>query len=112
MNELDVPFEQVRVTGHISKQIGSKMLETIRREIPVFDQKPPVGEARKFNFFTLRVCKECRADWMSAIECWFKAVPKKTESCGSGIFVRLHGINVEISLEEWEQLQKEKKSGN
>ena len=52
------------------------------------------------SFFTLRVCKECRAEWMAAIESWFKTVTLK-ESPGSGIFVRRNGATVEISEEEW-----------
>lgn len=56
---------------------------------------------RNNRFHTLRVCKDCRSDWMKAIEYWFHNSSFKKESCGSGIFVREFGANVEISEEEW-----------
>lgn len=51
-------------------------------------------------FYTLRVCKDCRGDWMTAIKTWFNDKPVR-ESCGSGIFVRRNGVTVEITKEEW-----------
>ena len=108
MDEYDVPFEQVQITGHVCRQIGKEMLHFIGREVPVF-AAPDEDEARHdYKFFTLRVCKECRASWMSSIADWFKESPTKPESCGSGIYIRRDGINVEITEEEWHQLQKEK----
>jgi len=29
----------------------------------------------KDNYYTLRVCKECRADWMKSIKHWFDKKP-------------------------------------
>lgn len=52
------------------------------------------------KFFTLRVCKDCRGDWLAAIKKWFETEVSR-ESCGSGIFVRRNGRNVEITEEEW-----------
>lgn len=52
------------------------------------------------KFYKLLVCKDCRADWLSAIQEWFNTMVVR-ESCGSGIFVRKHGASVEISDEEW-----------
>ena len=54
-------------------------------------------------FYTLRVCKDCRAAWMQAIETWFDEVPDRKPP-GSGIFVRRHGTSVEVSEEEWYRL--------
>jgi hypothetical protein len=45
MNELHIPFEKVSVKED--------------------------GMDRGRSFYTLRVCKECRADWMAAIQWWF-----------------------------------------
>ncbi len=50
--------------------------------------------------FTLRVCKDCRAQWMESLVEWFKH-PKKYERCGSGIWVRRYGANIEITEEEF-----------
>lgn len=108
MDELNVPFEQVQITGHFCKQDGTEMLKFLQKEVPKFAEPDPSEQAHNYKFFTLRVCKECRADWMQAIQTWFLTKPEQPESCGSGIFVRRNGVNVEISLEEWEQLQKEK----
>ncbi len=57
---------------------------------------------RDDRFYTLRVCKDCRADWMTAIKNWFNEKPVR-ESCGSGIFVRRNGATVEITEEEWRE---------
>ena len=55
------------------------------------------------NFYTLRVCKDCRADWMTAIQTWFNDQPEKKESCGSGIFIRKNGATIEVTEEEFRQ---------
>lgn len=56
-------------------------------------------------FYTMRVCKDCRSDWMKAIQYWFHDVEPepKPKPCGSGIYVREFGANVEISEEEWQR---------
>lgn len=65
-----------------------------------FDEKE-IGDGKQ-HFYLLRVCKDCRAGWMSAIKTWFETRPVK-ESCGSGIFVRRNGAAVEISEEDWRE---------
>lgn len=55
-----------------------------------------------------RVCKDCRGDWMTIIKTWFESRPSR-ESCGSGIFVRENGANVEITREEWDRRNLERK---
>lgn len=69
------------------------------------------GEASRRDFFTLRVCKRCRAEWMNAIAVWFRTPPNgedhdadtPAESIGSGIFVRENGSIREITREEWDR---------
>lgn len=51
------------------------------------------------HFYTLRVCKDCRAEWMRAIQAWFEA-PIIRESQGTGVFVREHGASVELTEEQ------------
>lgn len=70
MNELDIPFEQ-------------KVLQT----------EGATPETK--TFYTLRVCKDCRAAWMEAIQAWFQKELKEeyptepsTEAC---IPVRING---------------------
>lgn len=77
MDEMGLPFKHQYLPAHIQDQ-GHK-------------------------FYTLRVCKDCRADWMHAIENWFHTKPSPEPSCGSGIFVRDLGATREISHEEWQK---------
>lgn len=53
--------------------------------------------------YSLRVCKDCRAAWMKAIENWFHNSSFKKDAGGSGIYIREFGANVEISEEEWKR---------
>lgn len=102
MQELEVPFDEVMVKGIFHKKVGEEEIS------PAFPQfKAPIWkksseEENKYPFFTLRVCKSCRADWMGAIKNWFNNVPC-TEDVGSGIFVRENGACIEISREEWDR---------
>lgn len=52
------------------------------------------------RFYTLRVCKVCRGEWMSAIKKWFTD-PKQEEARDSGIFIRENGATIQISESEW-----------
>jgi hypothetical protein len=57
------------------------------------------------QFFTLRVCKDCRADWMQAIVSWFNSSQNKGP--GTGIFIRRNGANVEVTEEEFRKFKEE-----
>lgn len=45
-----------------------------------------VNELESLNrkFYTLYVCKSCRADWMRAIKTWFKHAPEREEGVEAG----------------------------
>ena len=64
MDELDLPFKEVRTVG---------------------------CDAR--DFYTLKVCKSCRADWMIAIQTWFNNKPEPGPE--TGYFVRQFGATIE-----------------
>jgi DNA replicative helicase MCM subunit Mcm2 (Cdc46/Mcm family) len=66
------------------------------------------GELTPHQLYTLRVCKRCRADWLEAIKKWFHVAPQNEESCGSGIFIRKNGVNVEVTEEEFYRLKESK----
>ena len=69
-----------------------------------FDKKQIIENGNFTHYFyTLRVCKDCRSEWMAAISNWFKK-PIKRESCGSGIFIRRNGANIEVTEEELEEI--------
>ena len=69
--------------------------------LPLEERELECGED-KHRFYLLRVCKDCRGDWLGAIKKWFGERPVR-ESCGSGIFVRRNGATVEITEEEWNE---------
>lgn len=48
------------------------------------------------KFYTLRVCKDCRASWMQAIQSWFQNPEDNSDPVGSGLYVRKLGANVEV----------------
>lgn len=86
MDELVLPFEKVEMINPQAHNFHNKQ-----------------------DFYIMRVCKSCRADWMAAIKKWFhEIVPRKEQLCGSGIFIMRNGIPVEITLDEWNELQSQK----
>lgn len=80
MEELNVPFNEE--VYHVPKDSGQM-------------------EHNPKKFYTLRVCKDCRASWMGTIEQWFSLRPQKIP-LGTGIYIREHGATREITQEEWE----------
>jgi len=87
LTELGIPFERSRIHGYYCEQNGMSEMELFGRvrKIPQFTEPDLDQDARNFDFFNLRVCKECRAEWMEAIKQWFNAVPDKPASYGSDI---------------------------
>lgn len=110
LKELDIPFEETAIEGVWQTKIGERPMEGPlgrlpngkQRMIPMFEASPKVTQ-RQHRFYTLRICKDCRGQWMDAMEHWFRTVTHDDTSPGSGIFVREHGRNVEISREEWDR---------
>ena len=100
MQELKVPFKKMAIKGFLQKQVGRKKLPILKVKIPIWANVDGVEEGF-FPFYQLRVCKNCRSEWMSAIEDWFNRPLLKQESCGSGIFIREKGALREITREEW-----------
>lgn len=83
MEELGLPFEQSVVSGQLLAEDGTK--EAHERRL----------------FYTLRVCKVCRADWMLAIRKWFETQPDRRYGGKTGVHVRELGAVREITLDEW-----------
>ena len=108
MRELPVPFEQKAIRGPVVKAIGETPC-CLGDGHPIVDYESMGAAlyhgtpANLHRFYTLRVCKRCRADWMGDIAAWFRERPK-ADRCGSGIFVRRNGATVEISREEWDAM--------
>lgn len=112
MEEMGIPFEQVFVTG---KKFAFKGTKEIRAREGGFPPLTVPEYAKKASgkvdaaYYLLRVCKECRSDWMATIKNWFFTPPTVREGCGTGIFVRELGACREITLEEWERRRAERK---
>lgn len=106
MHELPVPFKQIAIHGE-NLQLKSSKKKLLFTGGPIVDtfefEKPSGKDLHTTTFYTLRVCKDCRADWMDAIKNWFqgKSWTHDQLPCNSGIFVRRNGATVEITEEEW-----------
>lgn len=59
------------------------------------------------SFFTLRVCKRCRSDWLTALAKWFHSSPSELRGCGSGIFVRALGSTIELTENQWREINRD-----
>jgi hypothetical protein len=64
------------------------------------------GELTPRVLYTLRVCKKCRSEWMSAIQHWFTNIEPEGESPGTGIYIREKGHVKEITIEEWDERKR------
>jgi hypothetical protein len=101
MDELGLPFDQVQIEGHLRHKVGEK--DSAFGPVPVYGEPSEKADARLF--FTLYVCKDCRADWMMAIKRWFEQRPAR-DDVGSGIFVRELGSVREVSVEEFQRRRR------
>jgi hypothetical protein len=72
MAELDVPFEQVAVKGVVTEKIGEEDLSVagLKFKKPIYQPRKD-AESYQHQFYTLRVCKACRHEWMEMIQEWF-----------------------------------------
>lgn len=72
MQEIGVPFGQIAVRGKAQEYLGEEMIsDTLRIRVPRYADPPKGAPEHQYQFYTLRVCKRCRADWMGAIKQWF-----------------------------------------
>ena len=106
MEELSVPFEPCAINGQYLKKTGSKYLPAWDQYVPIYENPDDKGEPYRHQFYTLRVCKDCRADWMGAIKQWFSERPD-AEDEEANIPVRIRGATKMITRPEWDAMQKE-----
>ena len=112
MEELDIPFEEVvllkgnleeleKADEPVTAEVGEKKITlqsgTVRSN----------GKLQPIKLYTLRVCKDCRADWMQAIQDWYAAGPKQRRT-GTGVWLREKGSNREATPEEVEQMKRQR----
>lgn len=55
--------------------------------------------------YMLRVCKDCRAEWMEAIKKWFHEKPTINKETGTGVYIRKNGATVEATEKEVEEMR-------
>lgn len=92
MNELGLPFEQFAVRGKAQKVVGYKENPLVSAGIPEFADLREDMEPSLYRFYLLRVCKDCRADWMQAIRAWFHQGPNDQKNIEDGdIPIRVFG---------------------
>lgn len=114
MHELGLPFEEVAVRGaakNVTKgrqphgHIGNEEVTAFLKEnIEIVNGEKACILNR---FFTLYVCKGCRADWMKVIQGWFETKLRR-ESTGTGVYIRDNGTNREATPEEVEEMIRRK----
>ena len=113
MEELKLPFESETWFDAPDTSKLKKAKDPL--SLPLGDTKINItagsvtteGELIPKDFYILRVCKTCRALWMSAIQRWFNE-PQMHHEVGSGIFVRRNGANVEVTEEEFRRLNPDR----
>lgn len=113
MHELPVPFEQIAIEGPIMDKIGEEPTE-FGFSTPKWGK--PEHPSRR-SFYTLRVCKRCRGDWMAAIGAWFADKPADSDSDAEerdakapppshGVYVRKLGVTRLATDEEIEEMKR------
>jgi hypothetical protein len=116
MKELGLPFEEVSLPVAPHEAVTKTVTPEPYSVTSYSADGPPVTNHGTFDrthhrveqptevslrhFYTLRVCKSCRADWMGAIKGWFGAPTPTRQPTGTGVFIRRNGDTVEATEDE------------
>ena len=125
MEELDIPFEQQAIHGQTLNYRGKKELPRQGITVSAFSEPAPASDAasadnaRTRKFYTLRVCKRCRSEWLAAIQQWYAEGAKYRDkncaqacvSTGTGVYIRKFGHTVEATPVEVEKLRARMEEG-
>jgi hypothetical protein len=124
MSELNVPFKSITIdTLETSDVVETKapdscevrtccdgVFTTQTHNFMRTDRNTKQGaEVHQRQFYTLRVCKDCRANWMQAIQGWFDKGREQRESTGTGVYLRKNGATYEASQDEVNELVRNRK---
>jgi hypothetical protein len=113
MEELQIPFGETVLfhakTEELEPAREPVAVETSRKEKIVLQSGTmrSSGELTPQHLYTLRVCKDCRADWLDTIRSWFTTVNRK-QSPGTGVWIRENGTNREATPEEVENMIRDR----
>jgi len=111
MEELDIPFEQ-KILFIADEEDCEPAKDPVVIDLPSPENHKLTleagtvrckGELTPRGVYTLRVCKNCRAEWMNMIETWFKAGKTIDKPTGTGVYMRRNGANVELMPDEVQQ---------
>lgn len=107
MEEMDIPFKRLSVHGQVFYPTGMKDVSSFM--VPVWPEPDPDVESHLHQYYKLRVCKDCRADWMRAIRDWFNSVPDHLvpDAPEADISVRIDGAVRMFTLEQYYQFKRE-----
>lgn len=121
MGELGLPFDK-QILFHAkledleksSEPAGITLRDGTRLNLTSGTVKTS-GELTPHDFYTLRVCKECRGSWMLAIKEWFNNSAGKRASYDDqgnvrDIPVRENGTTVMLSRREYDKRQFDKET--
>lgn len=75
MAEIGIPLERRAIRGVPLEYSHAEPIGSFNIMAHKFKEIPDAKEYEQ-RFFTMRVCKRCRADWMLAIQCWFRDKPE------------------------------------
>jgi hypothetical protein len=75
MEETGLPFEKIAISGQVVKLDRTERHPTLNLDIEHYAEPDPEQKPYESPFYTLRVCKTCRAEWMLAIKGWFTSIP-------------------------------------
>ena len=117
MNELKIPFKE-EIFFDAKPEDLKKIKDPGSIKIPngpTINITPGIvtcsGELTPIGFFTLRVCKRCRAEWMEAIKIWFENKPNVAENESdrpeANIPIRINGTVRWVTEKEWEKARSD-----
>lgn len=75
MNETGIPFDVYKIRGIVARTVRKPLRLfgfTRSQYVPIFEH----FEEHDRAFYTLRVCKGCRGDWIAAQREWWNTKPE------------------------------------
>ncbi|MBI4022667.1 hypothetical protein HY375_00680 [Candidatus Berkelbacteria bacterium] len=110
LSELKIPFGRKLVltpVGELKPEACTEVKPPVTLPLqgrdPVMLVPPTLtytGDVVPEDLFTLRLCKDCRADFMVALSIWWNTTPTVRRGADTGIFVREYGAVRELTVQE------------
>ena len=95
MEELGLPLEQIELQdAFYAEKRGTRLDPLFGMSVPKFERQSDTRDSHRL--YTMRVCKDCRADWLSAIRQWFAGRPTDPDECGGNFYARELGATRKV----------------